>query len=114
MGCLRLFRRVRIASGLTVNLSKSGPSLSLGACGAHVTVSRRGLRKTVGMRGTGVFYTSRRGWHSGVHTGEAFGHASPAARGSMNSNATGWLLLLLLALAFWLWLEHASRAGRGF
>ena len=51
-----------------MNLSKSGPSFSVGARGAHVTVGRRGVRKTVGIPGTGLFYTSRRGHHTGVHT----------------------------------------------
>jgi len=66
---LRYFRRVKLLPGLTMNLSKSGPSLSLGVRGAHVTVGHRGVRRTVGIPGTGLFYTSRSGHHSGVHTG---------------------------------------------
>ena len=55
----RLFRRVRIAPGLTVNLSKSGPSLSIGGRGAHVTMGgARGRRTTVGLPGTGLYWTS--------------------------------------------------------
>ena len=54
--------------GLRVNVSKSGPSLSLGVRGAHVTVGRRGVTRTVGIPGTGVFYTSRSGHHSGAHS----------------------------------------------
>lgn len=48
MGTFRLFRHVRVAPGLAINLAKTGPSLSLGARGAHVTLSRTGIRKTVG------------------------------------------------------------------
>jgi len=77
MGYIRLFRRVRIAPGLTMNLTKSGPSLSLGVPGAHVTVGRSGVRRTVGIPGTGVFYTSHDGWHSGIHTAQAFHDAAP-------------------------------------
>lgn len=58
---LRYFRRVKLLPGFTMNLSKSGPSLSLGVRGAHVTVGRRGVRRTVGIPGTGLFYTSRSG-----------------------------------------------------
>lgn len=50
--------------GLTVNLSRSGASLSFGARGAHYTVGPMGQRVTVGLPGTGLFYTqmaSRRG-----------------------------------------------------
>ena len=68
MGSFRFFRRVKLMPGVTMNLSKSGPSFSMGMRGAHVTVGRRGVRRTVGIPGTGVFYTSRTGYHSGVHT----------------------------------------------
>ncbi len=44
---LRFFRRVRIAPGLTLNLSKSGGSLSIGMRGARYTVGPRGRRSTV-------------------------------------------------------------------
>ena len=69
MGSFRFFRRVKLMPGVTMNLSKSGPSFSFGARGAHVTVGRRGVRRTVGIPGTGLFYTSRSGHHSGVHNG---------------------------------------------
>lgn len=64
----RLFRRKNILPGLRVNVSKSGPSLSVGVRGAHVTFGRRGVTRTVGIPGTGVFYTSRSGHHSGAHS----------------------------------------------
>jgi hypothetical protein len=69
---LRFYRRVKILPGVGVNFSLSGPSLSLGVRGAHVTFSRRGVRKTVGIPGTGVYYTSLAGYHSGArHDGSA-------------------------------------------
>ena len=43
MGYLRFWRRMKIAPGLTLNLSKSGGSLSFGPRGAKYTVSPRGL-----------------------------------------------------------------------
>jgi len=64
----RFYRRVHVFPGLTVNLSRSGPSLSVGVRGAHVTVGPCGVTKTVGLPGTGVFYTSRHGYHSGIHS----------------------------------------------
>jgi len=74
----RFFRRMGIAPGLSLNFSKSGISPSIGVRGARVTLGRSGVRRTVGIPGTGMFYTtvdgggdrgsSRR--HSGRRSGE--------------------------------------------
>ena len=53
----RLFRRIKIAPGITINLSKSGLSASAGMRGARVTLGPRGVRRTVGIPGTGISYT---------------------------------------------------------
>ena len=53
----RFWRRIRIAPGITLNLSKSTASLSLGPRGAKYTISPRGNRATAGLPGTGLFYT---------------------------------------------------------
>ena len=63
----RFYRRVRLLPGISVNLSRSGPSLSVGVRGAHVTMGRRGVTRTAGIPGTGIFYTSRQGYHTGAH-----------------------------------------------
>jgi len=63
----RFWRRIRIAPGVTLNLSKTVGSLSFGvpACashadrrGAHFTVGPHGKRITAGIPGTGLFYTN--------------------------------------------------------
>ncbi len=92
MGYVRLFRRVRLAPGVSLNLSGSGPSLSLGVRGAHVTIGKSGVRQTVGVPGTGVFYTNREGWHSGVHS-------SPAVHGNAGMNFAVMVLGFLLGAA---------------
>jgi len=53
----RFWRRVRLAPGVTLNLSKSMASLSFGPPGAKYTISPRGNRATAGIPGTGLFYT---------------------------------------------------------
>jgi len=53
----RFWRRIRLFPGVTLNLSKSTASLSFGPRGAKYTVSPRGNRSTVGIPGTGLFYT---------------------------------------------------------
>ncbi len=58
---LRFFRRVRVLPGMTINLSKSGASMSFGVRGAHYTVGPRGRRVTVGLPGTGLYYTQSKG-----------------------------------------------------
>lgn len=60
----RFWRRIRIAPGMTLNLSKTGGSLSFGVRGAHVTTGRRGTQGTVGIPGSGLFYTRKLGRRS--------------------------------------------------
>jgi len=55
--CAGTVRILTNASGLTLNLSKSMASVSLGPRGAAYTISPRGNRATVGLPGTGLFYT---------------------------------------------------------
>ncbi|GAC1396510.1 MAG: hypothetical protein NVSMB52_10020 [Chloroflexota bacterium] len=54
----RFFRRMKIAPGITLNLSKSGPSISIGGKGAHYTVGTKRSRTTLGIPGTGLRYTT--------------------------------------------------------
>jgi hypothetical protein len=56
--------------------------LSVGVRGAHVTFGHGRITRTVGIPGTGIFYTHSDGTHSGVH---ATGH--------------GWLWIAIAVLA---------------
>jgi hypothetical protein len=57
---LRFQRRIRLAPGLFLNVSKRGVSLSFGRPGATVNIGGKGgPRATVGLPGTGVSYTAR-------------------------------------------------------
>jgi len=55
----RLQRRVRIAPGLTMNISKRGLGMSVGPRGAKVSIGPRGTRESVGIPGTGMRYEVR-------------------------------------------------------
>lgn len=57
----RFWRRVKIAPGVTINLSKGAASVSFGPQGAKFTVGTRGARATAGVPGTGLFYTQKLG-----------------------------------------------------
>ncbi len=54
----RFFKRLNILPGVTVNLSKSGGSVSVGPRGARFTVGPQGSRVTLGIPGSGLFYTT--------------------------------------------------------
>ena len=91
---LRIFRRIKIAPGISLNLSKSGISTSVGVRGAHLTVGPRGVRRTVGLPGTGVYYTSTSSTSSArsrTGTHEAEHDAVSSATG-----CAGWIVALVL------------------
>jgi len=96
----RFYRRVRLFPGVSVNLSRSGPSLSVGVRGAHLTVGRRGVTRTVGIPGTGIFYTSRTGTQTGLHnaTPPADMRPAPAGAGLVLAVAIGVLALVALVV----------------
>ena len=66
---LRFTRRLRVVPGLRVNLSKSGASLSIGHRGAWYTVGPRGGRATLGLPGTGFFWTEKVSPAAPLHAG---------------------------------------------
>ncbi|KMK68663.1 DUF4236 domain-containing protein [Puniceibacterium sp. IMCC21224] len=57
----RFFTRKKLFPGVTLNMSKSGPSLSIGPRGLKHTIGGRGSRTTLGLPGTGLNYTVRHG-----------------------------------------------------
>lgn len=57
----RFFRRKTLFPGVTLNMSKSGPSISFGPRGLRHTIGPRGRRSTVGLPGTGLHYSVQHG-----------------------------------------------------
>jgi uncharacterized protein DUF4236 len=55
----RFQRRKTILPGLTLNLGRRGPSVSVGPRGARLTAGRRGLTATLSLLGTGLAYVWR-------------------------------------------------------
>src|SRR5512143_201712 len=99
MGNFRFYRRVSIFPGLSVNLSKSGPSLTVGMRGAHVTVGGKGIRKTIGIPGTGIYYTSHSGYHTGLHSAHVEQPISDAGQATAHAIAQ-FLFVVVLVGAF--------------
>jgi len=86
----RFFRRVKLLPGVTLNLSRSGPSVSVGPRGLKATFGPRGTRTTVGLPGTGISYTEV---HGGVR------HPRPAASAPVvQSGQGGWVVAALFTL----------------
>jgi hypothetical protein len=59
----RFHKRIRILPGVHINLSKSGVSTSIGDRGAELTFGNKGITKTIGIPGTGLYYTIKTGMH---------------------------------------------------
>lgn len=73
----RFQRRIRIAPGVRINLSKSGLGLSVGPRGYSTSIGPRGAYRSVGIPGTGLSYRENLG--GGSHNGtEAIGSSTPS------------------------------------
>ena len=57
---LRFWKRIKILPGITLNLSKSGISISFGTRGLRYTIGRNRRQTTIGLPGTGIYYTKRK------------------------------------------------------
>lgn len=79
----RFFRRLKLAPGLTLNLTKRGGSLSFGPRGAKLTAGTSGVRRTVSVPGTGLWYTER------VGSGKGSRRRGQAGRGSRDPSDDG-------------------------
>lgn len=55
----RFQRRIRIAPGQRLNVSKRGVGLSAGVPGASISLGRRGVYGNVGIPGTGLSYRTK-------------------------------------------------------
>src|SRR5271163_261185 len=107
---LRFYKRVHLFPGVSVNVSRSGPSLTVGVRGAHVTVGRSGVTRTVGLPGTGIYYTSHRGYHSGFHSAHSETRLPESEQANADRRAertigilamviVGFVVLLVFAMA---------------
>ena len=63
---LRFQKRLSILPGVRINLSKSGPSASIGPRGADVNIGRHGVTTNAGIPGTGLSYRSKVGKGHGL------------------------------------------------
>lgn len=90
---LRFQKRIRLLKGLTLNLSKTGTSFSLGGRGARVNIRGDKVTGNVGIPGTGISYRERLDKPAGQPDD------SPEAQNAREP-INGWkVLAILLAVA---------------
>lgn len=95
---IRLRKRIKIAPGVNINLSKSGASVSLGKRGATVNVGRKtGVKATVGIPGSGLSYTEQLTKPSKKTEG-TFEHSSSNSLGFLGLLGYGVLALFLFII----------------
>ena len=87
----RFQKRIKLFPGITVNVSKSGLSTSVGTRGARVTMGHGKRRTTVGLPGTGLSHTS-------ITSAAEPGAASSASRAVVLIVIGAILLAILLAV----------------
>lgn len=87
------FRRsIRLLPGVKMNLSKSGPSLSVGQPGATTNFGKRGTRTTVGLPGTGISHVTQRSWR----------RRPPSGPGDAPRPGIGtWIIWAVIILVAW-------------
>ena len=78
-------------------MAMSGPSLSLGLRGAHVTIGPKGIRRTIGVPGSGLFATDFTPHRSG-RVESPVGHESATAATATQPNAMKGIVLDQAAL----------------
>ena len=88
----RFQKRIRIFKGLTLNLSKSGTSWTVGGPGASINVRGEKVTGTVGVPGTGLSYRE---------TLSDGSQSSPAEEPYRPKPWRGVLWLVLIALALY-------------
>jgi uncharacterized protein DUF4236 len=113
MGNFRFYRRIHIFPGLSVNLSKSGPSLTVGVRGAHMTFGGRGVTRTVGLPGTGLYYTSRSGYHTGFHSAHAETPVDAGTQARADRVSSLALLGIIVLIALLIGAAIGSLVGHG-
>lgn len=86
----RFQKRIRIFKGLTLNLSKSGTSWTVGGKGVSINVRDDKITGTAGIPGTGISYRERLDQSSN----------EPSTHKSGGISTVVWILILLIVLGF--------------
>ena len=84
----RFFKRIKILPGVTLNVSKGGPSVSVGPRGAKATIGAKGISSSLGIPGTGASYQKKLvSWGSGGKTASSRGTSKTTSKTSRPASA---------------------------
>jgi hypothetical protein len=97
----RFQKRIRILKGLTLNLSKSGTSWTVGGPGASVNVRGDKLTGTVGAPGTGLSY--RQTLVDGSQPGSSDSAGGEPYRGKPWHGMFGMVLIVIVLYLVFRW-----------
>jgi len=89
-------RQFRIFPALPGTVSRSGPGLTVGVAGFHLSYSRGRLSRLYGLPGSGIFVTSRMGLYTGFHSAHI---ETPVGKFKQTLIDTGAALLTIGAIA---------------
>jgi Protein of unknown function (DUF4236) len=92
----RFRKRIKLFPGVHLNVSKRGYSISVGENGLTTNISRRGLRETVGLPGTGISCQTKR-------VGVSRHHRAPR-RLQRRSASSAHLLAFVVVAVIVLWI----------
>lgn len=89
----RFRRRIKVAPGVHINVTQKGiSSLSVGQPGATTNISKKGVKTTIGLPGTGISYSETSKFSTGSD-------AEPAPK---NTYTTTIVIVFILAFLFFL------------
>ena len=77
-------KRIKVIPGVTINLSKSGISTSVGVRGASLTFRSDGVYRNLGLPGTGIYSREKV---------DAYGRQGASRRGEQRNAPQRWSLL---------------------
>lgn len=98
---MKFRKRIRIAPGVVLNISKSGISTTIGPRGASVNIGKAGTYLNTGIPGTGLYDRQK------IAGGKAARKpADPVARAprTRTGGVLGWVVTLVILLAVVSWL----------
>ena len=94
----RLQKRIRIFKGLTLNLSKTGTSWTIGGRGASINIRGKKITGNAGIPGTGISYRQRLDGQSAPVAHDV--HEAHDKPKSGAGQVIFWLLLLVILGVF--------------
>jgi TM2 domain-containing membrane protein YozV len=107
---LRFNKRIKIADGMTLNLNKKSVGVSVGGKGAKYTINSKGKRtSTVGLPGTGLYYSKSSG------SGSSKQHTTQTEYVQPTQMKMGLIPLLLTIFFGWSGIQWfmVGRIGKG-